>query len=447
MVVRHPAAELVVEPLGGTLADADDRGADLGQGARTKCRCVGGKAGSTKTTFTASRVSWARIPGSQLPCPMVVAAFVAPYLLPATVAVRQHGRGAARRPARGGHQRAGGAGAGPARGGISPGTGGWTTPWTRGRSPRRCAASSRQLGRWSGWSGPSSSCRCRWRRPARPSASRAWTSDRAQRARQVADEGRCCTPPGSRAPATAGAGADRRTAFADEVGFPLVAKPPDGAGAQATYRLDDADMLRSWLAAVPLRRGARAAGGVPRRRGAHLRQRHRRRVDGVVVGRRLPPAAAGGAAQPVDPVDGAAAARHRRPAVRGDPRGRTGGAEALGVRDALTHMEWFGRPDGSVAVSEVGARPPGAQLRRCSATCTTSTSTGVGRAGAPRPVRRARAQVRAGCAYLRGMGTGGCAGPGVHGVEQQRRLGHLVVEARLPEPGQPASSDYRARAT
>src|SRR5918998_6027160 len=42
------------------------------------------------------------------------------------------------------------------------------------------------------------------------------------------------------------------TAFADDVGFPLVAKPPAGAGAQSTFRLDDGDMLRSWLAAVPL---------------------------------------------------------------------------------------------------------------------------------------------------------------------------------------------------
>ena len=31
----------------------------------------------------------------------------------------------------------------------------------------------------------------------------------------------------------------------------------------------------------------------------------------------------------------------------------------------------------------------------------------------------------------------------VHGVEQlQRELGNLVVEARLPQPGQPASSSY-----
>src|SRR4029078_13346363 len=32
-------------------------------------------------------------------------------------------------------------------------------------------------------------------------------------------------------------------AFAAAVGFPLVAKPPAGAGAQATYRLDDAHTL------------------------------------------------------------------------------------------------------------------------------------------------------------------------------------------------------------
>jgi hypothetical protein len=35
---------------------------------------------------------------------------------------------------------------------------------------------------------------------------------------------------------------------------------------------------------------------------------------------------------------------------------------ALGLRSGLTHMEWFRRPHGTVAVSEVGARPPGAQI-------------------------------------------------------------------------------------
>jgi hypothetical protein len=31
----------------------------------------------------------------------------------------------------------------------------------------------------------------------------------------------------------------------------------------------------------------------------------------------------------------------------------------------------------------------------------------------------------------------------VHGLEEvQRRVGHLVVESRLPRPGQPAGADY-----
>jgi len=35
---------------------------------------------------------------------------------------------------------------------------------------------------------------------------------------------------------------------------------------------------------------------------------------------------------------------------------------ALGLRTGLTHLEWFRRPDGSVAVSEVAVRPPGGQI-------------------------------------------------------------------------------------
>ena len=42
-------------------------------------------------------------------------------------------------------------------------------------------------------------------------------------------------------------------AFAEEVGFPLVAKPPAGAGAQATFRLDEPSALQEWLRALPPR--------------------------------------------------------------------------------------------------------------------------------------------------------------------------------------------------
>ena len=115
---------------------------------------------------------------------------------------------------------------------------------------------------------------------------------------------------------------------------------------------------------------------------------------------------------------------------------------ALGVRDALTHMEWFHRPDGSIAVSEVAARPPGAQISsmlgyvhdvdfyRVWAELVILGTFEV-------PERR----YAAGTAYLRGQGRGRVRA--VHGVEElQRELGDLVVEARLPEIGQPASSSY-----
>jgi hypothetical protein len=46
-----------------------------------------------------------------------------------------------------------------------------------------------------------------------------------------------------------------------------------------------------------------------------------------------------------------------------------------------------------------------------------------------------------GTAYLRGMGRGRVHA--VHGLEEvQRELGHLVVAANLPQPGQPSSSSY-----
>ena len=86
--------------------------------------------------------------------------------------------------------------------------------------------------------------------------------------------------------------AGRRWRFADEVGFPLVAKPPAGAGAQATFRLDDAARSQGWLGAVPPSAEAPgAARGVPRRRGAHLRQRDdgRQTVWSSIADYRPPP--------------------------------------------------------------------------------------------------------------------------------------------------------------
>jgi D-alanine-D-alanine ligase-like ATP-grasp enzyme len=236
-------------------------------------------------------------------------------------------------------------------------------------------------------------------------------------------------------------------AFASTVGFPLVAKPPAGAGAQATYRLDDADALQSWLAAAPPR--AEAPGLLEEFLVGEEHTFDSVQMDGrtvwASVSDYLPP--------PLDVL--------RNPWIQwavllprelDDPRyaeiRNVGPAAvaALGVRDGLTHMEWFRRPDGSIAVSEVGARPPGAQI---SAMLGYVHDVDFHRTWCELmlldrfdPPDRKYA---AGCAYLRGQGPQGRPSVvrAVHGVEElQRRIGHLVVEARLPPPGQPASSSY-----
>src|SRR5919107_2076514 len=232
-------------------------------------------------------------------------------------------------------------------------------------------------------------------------------------------------------------------AFADRVGFPLVAKPPAGAGAQSTFRLDDGDMLRGWLAAVPL------GGDSPALLEEFLTGQEHTFDSVTIAGSTVWSSIADYRPPPLEVlrnpwiqwtvllprhVDGpehAAIAEVGPAALR-----------ALGVRDALTHMEWFRRPDGSVAVSEVAARPPGAQLTSmhgyAHAFDLYSAWARLVVLGEFDPPQR---QYAAGTAYLRGTGHGRVRE--VTGLEEVgRQVGHLVVESRLPQPGQPASSEY-----
>jgi hypothetical protein len=232
-------------------------------------------------------------------------------------------------------------------------------------------------------------------------------------------------------------------AFAEAVGFPLVAKPPAGAGAQATYRLDDVSALRGWLGALPPH--SDAPGLLE-----EFLTGEEHTFDSVTVGgRTVFSSIADYLPTPLEVL--------RQPWIQwtvvlprelDDPRydgiWEIGPAalRALGVRDALTHMEWFRRPDGSVAVSEVAARPPGAQITSMLGYVHDvdfyriwAELVILGRFDPP------ERRYAAGTAYLRGQGRGRVAS--VRGVDElQRELGQLVVEARLPEVGQPASSGY-----
>ena len=231
--------------------------------------------------------------------------------------------------------------------------------------------------------------------------------------------------------------------FSAEVGFPLVAKPPAGAGSQATYRLDDDATLEGWLGAVPPSSDAPALL-------EEFLVGEEHTFDSVTLGGTTvwssiadyhPP--------PLEVL--------RNPWIQWTvvlPRDTSGpeyagirevgpaALRALGVTDALTHMEWFRRPDGSVAISEVAARPPGAQLTSMHGYAHdfdmySSWARLVVLGSFDVPERR----FAAGTAYLRGMGRGRVRA--VHGVDElNRQIGHLVVESRLPRQGEEAGTDY-----
>ena len=232
-------------------------------------------------------------------------------------------------------------------------------------------------------------------------------------------------------------------AFAGEVGFPLVVKPPAGAGARNTFRVDDAGQLAATLEALP----PTAARPVLLEEFVSGEEHS---FDAVVVGGK--PAWHSISRYLPGPLEVLRTAWIQWCVVlprdiEGDeyaPIRRAGFAALaeLGLDTGFAHMEWFRRDDGAVAISEVGARPPGAQF-----TSLLSWAHDVdfyalwARLAALErfdpPLRR----YAVGCAYLRGQGEGRVRG--VRGIDAVvRDVGEIVVEARLPQPGQAKGSTY-----
>ena len=231
--------------------------------------------------------------------------------------------------------------------------------------------------------------------------------------------------------------------FARLAGFPLVVKPPAGAGAKSTFRLDNAGDLAAWLDAVPPTpaQPALIEEFLTGDEGSYDSVM----VDGQIVwdsvSDYLP--------TPLEVL------RHpwmqwvvRLPRDIGGPEyagiRQVGPAalRALGLRTGLTHMEWFRRPDGTVAVSEVGARPPGAQIT--SMLCYAhdfDLYTAWARLMIDGTFDPPERRWSTGTVYLRGQGVGRVVA--THGLDTlPPEVAALVVEARLPEMGQPSSGSY-----
>ncbi|MBS1152294.1 MAG: putative carboxylase, partial [Myxococcaceae bacterium] len=117
--------------------------------------------------------------------------------------------------------------------------------------------------------------------------------------------------------------------------------------------------------------------------------------------------------------------------------------KALGLGTGFTHMEWFRREDGSLAIGEIAARPPGANFVEMmgfahDADMYKAWARAVADNAFDGPFER---KYSVGCAYLRGIGTGRVRR--VNGVkEANAKVGKLVVKSKLPKPGQPKSDHY-----
>ncbi len=116
--------------------------------------------------------------------------------------------------------------------------------------------------------------------------------------------------------------------------------------------------------------------------------------------------------------------------------------QVLGMQTGLSHLEWFRRADGSIAISEVAARPPGAQFPTLiSRACNFNALEAWARLMIFDTFQLPARQYAVGAAYLRGQGQGKVTA--IHGLEQlEKEIGHLVTDAKIPAIGQPALPSY-----
>ena len=117
--------------------------------------------------------------------------------------------------------------------------------------------------------------------------------------------------------------------------------------------------------------------------------------------------------------------------------------KSLGMQTGLSHMEWFRRADGTIAIGEVAARPPGVQIMPLiNRAHDIDFFTAWGRLMifeefTPPPERK----YAAGCAFLRGLGEGRVRR--VHGLDRVlHELGDMVTDMKYPQPGQGKGLSY-----
>lgn len=237
---------------------------------------------------------------------------------------------------------------------------------------------------------------------------------------------------------------DEARTFSAEVPFPWVLKPPAGMGSKSTFRVESLERVAQALS------GLRVGPKSPILAEEFLTG-DEGSFDAVVQGGRVVASSISHyAPNPLTVLENPwvqwCCILPRSLAANGYQRVTEVGTraiEVLGLEFGMTHMEWFRRPDGTVAVGEIAQRPPGANITPM-----------MGLAHDVDPFRAwARAEIdgafdgpwqrrwSVGCAFLRGPGQGRVSA--ITGVaEAQKQVGAWVQVAKLPSLGAPKSASY-----
>jgi len=239
-------------------------------------------------------------------------------------------------------------------------------------------------------------------------------------------------------------------AFAAEVGYPLIIKPPDGAGAAGTYRVDDDADLERVIHESGLDDGHAVAI-------EEFIEGHEGYIDTVTINGEV-----GHEFITHYYPNVLEAMRHRwiSPQMVATNRIEEPGytevremtrkvIKILDIGTSATHMEWFYGPKG-LKFSEIGCRPPGvgqwdvySAANEFDLYVEWASAIVHGKTHTP-PSRR----FAAGMIALRPEGDGQISG--YSGVDEiGNRFGDCIVAAHLPDPGtptQPVEAGYMANA-
>lgn len=239
-------------------------------------------------------------------------------------------------------------------------------------------------------------------------------------------------------------GRDDARAFVAKVGYPIVMKPLAGFGARNTQRVGDEAALTAALQLLQptVDNPAQAEEFV---------QGEEHTFEAVVIdGKVVWSSSAEYVPRPLLVLENAwmqyaliLPREQHPPHVQAFAKVNEQALAALGVRHGLSHMEWFLREDGTPVVSEVGARPPGANIMPLlQAAHGADPWAAWARLMVQRQWHFPERRFAAGTIFLRAKG-GGETVRSVDGLDTMRQqLGPALVDMKVPQPGQPRSQHY-----